>query len=246
MTPEKAGFGEQAINKIAEMALASQLKEVEQLEVQVKSDLSKLAHGEVDFIAINVNDIVMQQNLGVEKLQIQINHVSVKPLSALFGKIQLTKPSEGTARIVINEVNLNRALNSETFKKNLHNMQVFFENKRVAIALQQVKCCLLDNGNIAFNSELILDKTGKARACAFTATPCIETNGEKIVFQDVNYREGKELSPELTATLLAQVSEVLSLRSFKQKGITLRFQRLDVAAGKLTLQAAAYIEQFPS
>lgn len=245
MTPEKAGFGEQAINKIAEMALASQLKEVEQLEVQVKSDLSKLAHGEVDFIAINVNDIVMQQNLGVEKLQIEINHVSVKPLSALFGKIQLTKPSEGTARIVINEDNLNRALNSENLKKNLHNMHVFFDNKRVAIALQQVKCCLLDNGNIAFNSELILDKTGEA-TCAFTATPCIGTNGEKIVFQDVNYREGKELPPELTATLLAQVSEVLSLRSFEQKGITLRFQRLDVAAGKLTLQAAAYIEQFPS
>jgi hypothetical protein len=246
VTPEKAGFGEQAINRIAEMALASQLKEVEQLEVQVKTDLSKLARGEVDFIAINVNNIVMQQNLGVEKLRIEINRVSVKPLSALFGKIQLTQPSEGTARIVINEDNLNRALNSELFKENLHNRQVFFENKRVAIALQQVKCRLLDNGNIAFNSELILDKTGEARACAFTATPRIGTNGEKIVFQDVHNVEGKELPPELTATLLAQVSEVLSLRSFEQKGITLRFQQLDVAAGKLSLQAAAYIEQFPS
>lgn len=245
MKPEKARFGEQAINKIAEMALASQLKEVEQLEVQVKTDLSKLARGEVDFIAINVNDIVMQQNLGVEKLQIQINRVSVKPLNALFGKIQLTQPSKGTALIVINEDNLNRALNSELFKENLHNRQVFFESKRVAIALQQLKCCLLDNANIAFNSELILDKTGEA-TCAFTATPRIGTNGEKIVFQDVHYVEGKELPPELTATLLAQVSEVLSLRSFDQKGITLRFQQLDVAAGKLILQAAAYIEQFPS
>jgi len=30
------------------MALASQLEEVERLEVQLKTDLSQLAHGEVD------------------------------------------------------------------------------------------------------------------------------------------------------------------------------------------------------
>lgn len=246
MTPEKAGFGEQAINKIAKMALASQLKEVEQLEVQVKTDLSKLARGEVDFIAINVNNLVMQQNLGVEELQLKFNRVIVNPRSALFGKIQLAQPSVGTALIVINQDNLNRALNSKLFQEKLHNMQVFFENKQVTIALHQVHCFLLDNGNIAFNSELILDKTGEARAFAFTATPRIGTNGEKVVFQDVHYVEGKELPPELTATLLAQVSEVLSLRSFEQKGITVRFQQLDVVAGKLTLQAAAYIDQFPS
>lgn len=228
------------------MALASQLKEVEQLEVQVKTDLSKLARGEVDFIAINVNDIVMLQNLGVEELQLKFNRVIVKPRSALFGKIQLAQPSVGTALIIINEDNLNRALNSKIFQEKLHNMQVFLENKQVTIDLHQVNCFLLDNGNITFNPQLILDKTGKARAFAFTATPRIGTNGEKIVFQNVHYVEGKELPPELTATLLAQVSEVLSICSFEQKGISVRFQQLDVVAGKLILHAAAYMNQFPS
>lgn len=58
MTSEKAGLGEQALNKIAEMALASQLEGVERLKVQVKTDLSKLAHGEVDLIAININGLL--------------------------------------------------------------------------------------------------------------------------------------------------------------------------------------------
>jgi len=44
VTPEKP-FGEQALNRIAEMALASQLEEVERLEVQLKTDLSQLARG---------------------------------------------------------------------------------------------------------------------------------------------------------------------------------------------------------
>ncbi len=60
---EKAPFGEQALNKIAKMALASQLKGAERLEVQLSFDLNKLAHGEVDSVAINVSGLVMQQDL---------------------------------------------------------------------------------------------------------------------------------------------------------------------------------------
>jgi len=45
------------------MALASQLEEVERLEVQLKTDLSQLAHGEVDSIAINLNGLVIQPEL---------------------------------------------------------------------------------------------------------------------------------------------------------------------------------------
>lgn len=246
MTQEKSGFGEQALNKIAEMALASQLKEAERIEVQIKTDLSKLAHGEVDSIAININGLVMQQDLGVEELQLQINRVAVKPFSALLGKIQLTQPSEGIARFVINEDNLTRAFNSKSFHENMQQMQGFVENKRVAIHVQQVKCCLLADGNIAFNSELNIGKTGEAKAFAFTATPRMRTDGQGIVFQDVHYVEGKELPAELTTALIAQVSEILSLRNFEQKGMSLRLQQIDVAAGKLTLQAAAYIKQFPS
>jgi len=150
VTQEKAGLGEQALNKIAEMALASQLEEVERIEVQLKTDLSKLAHGEVDSIAISLNGLVMQQDLGLSELN-QMNRVIVKPLSALLGKIKLTQPSEGTARIVINEDNLTRAFNSESFHEKLLQMQSEVEDKRVTILIQQVKCCLLANGNIAFN-----------------------------------------------------------------------------------------------
>jgi hypothetical protein len=40
--------------------------------------------------------------------------------------------------------------------------------------------------------------------------------------------------------------ELLSLQDFEHKGMLLQIQQLDVSAGKLTLQAAARIEQFPS
>jgi len=241
---EKAGLGEQTLNKIAEIALASQLEEVERLEVQIKTDLSKLAHGEVNSIAINLNGLLMQQDLVVEELQLKINRVVVKPLSALFGKIKLTQPSTGTVSIAINEDNLTRAFNTESFHKHLHQIQSGVEDKP-AIRIKPVKCSLLADGNIAFSSEQILGKTGEAQPFAFTGTPRIGTDGKEIVLQNGHY-EGKELPPELTAALVTQVSKVLSLRNFEQKGMSLQIQQIDVVAGRLTLQAAAYIEQFPS
>jgi hypothetical protein len=240
---EKAGLGEQALNRIAEMALASQLPEVERLEVQIKTDLSKLAHGEVEAIAIKINGLVTQQNLCVEELQLQIGRVIVKPRSAIFGKIKLTQRSTGTLRIIINQKHLTRVFNSKSFHQSV-------KDKQGAIHLQQVKFELLADGNIAFNSQLILEKTGAVQPVAFTATPRIEADGQGIVLQDVLYSQGKELPSELTAALVAQVSEVLSLhdlqQNFQQKGMSLRIQQVDIAAGKLMLQAAAYIEQFPS
>ena len=82
MTTE-ARFGEQALNKMAEIALASQLKGVERLEVQIKTDLSKLARGEVDSITIKINKLLMPQELILEELQLHFNRVVVKPLSAM-------------------------------------------------------------------------------------------------------------------------------------------------------------------
>lgn len=238
--PEKSRFGEQAINKIAEVALASQLKQVEKLAVQLKIDLSKLAHGEVDSISINMNGLLMQQDLIAEELQLQINRVIVKPFSAILGKIKLTQPCTGTIRVVFNEDDLTRAFNSESFRANLP------QDKQVKIYLQQVNCHLLADGNIAFQSDLILTDTGQAQSVAFTTVPRIGNDGREILLQDVHYLDSEELAPELIAALLTQVGEFLSLRMFEQKGMSLKFQQLDVTAGKLTIQAAAYIEQFPS
>lgn len=246
MAQEKSRFGEQAINKIAEIALASQLEDVERVEVQINTDFNKLAHGEIDCINIKINGVALQQNLTLEELQLEITKVNVKPITALLGKIKLTKPAEGIVRIVINEDSLNRAFNSKAFDKYLHQSKSFVDDKQQKIHVQQVQCFLLADGNIAFNSKLILAESQENKLVAFTAIPYIENNGEKIVFQNVDYLEGKEIAPELTAALSTQMSEFLSLRKFEQKGMLLRIQQLDVTVGKLTLQATAYIEQFPS
>lgn len=167
---ETAGLGEQAINKIAEMALASQLHDAGELEVRIKIDLNKLARGEVESIAIKIAGLLMQANLRLEELQLQINRVTVKPFSALFGKIELTHPCEGNVRAVINEDSLSHALNNPSSSKNSRQTQRFDERKISEIHIQQLRCFFLADGHIVFNCEAILEKTNQAQSVAFTAT----------------------------------------------------------------------------
>ncbi|MBD2100078.1 DUF2993 domain-containing protein [Leptolyngbya sp. FACHB-261] len=237
MTQDQSKFGEQAINKIAEIALASQLEEAKQLEVRVKTDLSKLARGEIDSIAINIYSLLIEQEFYVEELNLQIGRVTVKPFSAVLGKIKLVHPSQGTLRLLISEGNLTRFLNSQPFLESLHQQQ--------SIRIEEIKCSLLADSRIVFNT-VIADEVANTKAIAFTADPYLEANGQEVALRNLRYLEGKEPPPELVKALLTRISELLSLRNFARQGMSLQIQQLDVVTGSLTLQAAAYIEQFPS
>ena len=94
--------------------------------------------------------------------------------------------------------------------------------------------------------EPIGNNTEVPQDFVLVATPEIAPEGQAILLQQVRYVEGSEPSPELTSALLARMDELLSLQEFERKGMLLQIQQLDVSAGKLTLHAAARIEQFPS
>jgi len=66
MSQGNAGIGEQAMNKVAQMAIASQLEESESLSVSLKTDPGQLAQGAVDSVSIDGKGLVMQQDLRME------------------------------------------------------------------------------------------------------------------------------------------------------------------------------------
>lgn len=73
-----------------------------------------------------------------------------------------------------------------------------------------------------------------------------EKAGLGVSLEDIQYRQGNELSLELTRALMEKASEILSLHNFEMEGIALRIHKLEVEVGKLILQAVAKVTQFPS
>lgn len=243
---DQPGLGEQALDKAAEMGLSSQLDEVENLEVHIKTDPFHLVQGGVDSVTIDGEGLVMQKDLRVEELEMEMSTVAINPLSAAFGKIELTKPTDGSAHVVLIEPDINRAFNSEYVRKQLQSQQIKVNGQPMTIEPQHVDFRLPGDGKVALNAKVLLRETGETKQVAFTAVPRVSANGQTVSLEDVQYDEGEEVSPELTKALVDQTSELLNLSNFDLEGMSLRVKSLQVEAGKLTLEASAHVEQIPS
>ena len=246
MTQENQGLGEQALNKAAEIGLSSQLDQVEELDVNIKTDPLKLMQGQVDSVDIEGEGMVMQGDLRVAEMDMHMSGVAINPLSAAFGKIELTKPAHGSAHVVLTEVDINRAFNSEYVRNQLQSQKVNVNGQPMAINPQQVDFRLPGEGKVALNATVLLSETGETKQVAFTAVPRVGANGQTVTLEDVQYDEGEEISPELTKALVDQTSEILNLSNFDLEGMTLKINNLKVEAGKLALEAEAYVEKIPT
>lgn len=245
MTLDQPDIGEQALSKAAEIGLSTQLDEVENLEVDIRTDPGKLIQGELESVAIEGKGLVMQKDLRAEELEVKMGSIAINPLSAAFGKIELTRPTDAEAHVVLTEQDIERAFNSEYIHDKLQNLEVHVNGQPLTINTRQVQFRLPGDGKIVLTAEILVNETGETKQISFTTVPRMSAGGERIVLENVQYAEGKELSTELTAALLERASELLNLRNFELEGMSLRLKGLDVHKGKLTLQATARVEQFP-
>ncbi len=244
--PDSPGLGEQALNKAAELGLSSQLDEVESLDVNIKTDPLKLVQGQVDAVIIEGEGLVMQKDLRMEELEMQMSSVAINPLSAAFGKIELTQPTEASVRVVLTEDDINRAFNSEYIRQQLQSQKIHVNGQLRTIVSQKVEFHLLGDGKVALKATVLLKETNETHQVAFSATPSVSANGQTVSLENVEYGSAEETSPELTKALVNETSKILNLSNFDLKGMTLQVKQLEVEAGKLTLQAEAYVEQIPT
>lgn len=241
----KPDLGEQALSKAAEIGLSTQLDEVEKLEVDIRTDPGKLMQGQLESVEIEGEGLVMQKDLRTEELDVQIGNIGINPLSAAFGKIELTRPTDANAHVVLTEQDVERAFNSAYIHDKLQNLDINIDGQPMTIDTHRVQFGLPGEGKIALTAEIQLKQTGETQQVSFTTVPRMSPSGERIVLENVQYSEGQELSPELTAALLDRAGELLDLRNFELEGMSLRLKGLDVKQGRLTIESTAHVEKFP-
>jgi hypothetical protein len=127
----------------------------------------------------------------------------------------------------------------------LQNLQVLVNGQPTTVSAQQVDFRLPGDRHVALKAILLLpnNQTGQVE---FSAIPEVSSNGQTVTLENVEYGEGEELSPELTAALLDQTSAILNLSNFDLVGMSLKIKNLQIDAGKLTIQAEAHLEKFPT
>ena len=239
------GLGEQALSKAAEIGLQTQLDDAEALNVSLQTDPATLIGGKVNHVTVERKGLVMQQSLRTEALKVEVGEIQVNPWKAALGDIELEHPTEASVRILLTESDIDRAFNSQFIHEQIPSMTVVLDGQSVEVTAQQVSFQLPGDGKIAIEAILVDMDQQRVGAIAFTATPAIAENGHRIELKDMQYTDGEALSPELTDSILKNISSLLDLRHFEVPSMDLKLSALTVLAGQLGLIAEAEIKAFP-
>lgn len=163
MTSNNPDLGEQALSKVAEVGIASQLDGVEELTVDIRTNPGKLIQGEVDSVAISGKGMVMKQDLRMESIEVQTAKVSINPLSAIFGNVELDQPADADAQIVLTEEDLNRAIASDYIASKLQGLKLKIEEQVHTVKLQEANIQLLAAGTMSLDISFLLEESNEAK-----------------------------------------------------------------------------------
>jgi LmeA-like phospholipid-binding len=239
-------IGEKTINKIAEMAFKSQIKNAEHLSVQVKTDPNKLSKGILESLSIDGYKLEMQKDLRLEKMQITLNNIAVSPLKALMGNVQLTQPSQGEAYVVLSENDIETALNFDNLNQQLRKYDIRFHNQRVKVRFFRIDCRILGDGRVIIKGKLQVINTQIIESICLVIKPSICKSGQGIFLGEVKCIQGEQFSAIIINSILEESTKILNLDNFLMDGISLDVKNLSMEDGKLNLLAIAKITHLPS
>lgn len=243
---EEEGLQDRAINAAAKLAISSLIDNFNTLDVSVDSDPSKLVHGELETVEISGEGMVMNQELRMEKLDIKTGKISVKPLLAAIGNIQLEEPTTAKVAVLLNEQDINEAFDSDYIQEKLQGFPVTVNGKPLTMDAHQVDFSLPGEGKVKLSIGILFRETGETRQVEFTAIPKVQADGNGVRLQDIEYLYGHKISPEMTNELLNKSESLLDISNFElSSGMSVRLQGLKIVPGQVHLDAQAYIEEIP-
>ena len=237
---------DQAISKVAELGLRSQLDEVETLNVEIDIDPLKMLAGHLNSVLIAGVGMVMKQDLRIETMELNTGSVAINPMSLAFGKIELTHPTEAQAIVTLTEADINRAFSSDFVRGKMQDLKVQINGESAIVDMHKIHFGLPGQGKILLSTEVILQNSQERKPVAFTAVPKVSSSGQQIELEEIEYVDQQELSPEFTEAMLNRAKELLDLRNFELGDMTLQLKRLAALKGKLILESEAIVTQFPS
>jgi hypothetical protein len=245
MTSDRSDLGNRALSKVAEIGIVNQLDAVENLDVDIRTDPGKMMQGKVDSVFISGTGLVMKQDLRLENLTVSIDRVSINPLSAILGNIELTHPSDAEARMVLTQTDLNRAFGSDYMQAKLHGLNVEMDGQPVTIDVRNVTIDLPGDNKLAIAGDFTIRDRPELKTISATAIPSIEADGNRIALE-ILAAEGQGLNLRLVMAIFEQLIALLDMRNFNISGMSFQLHQLEAQTGKLVIHAKAQVAQIPS
>nr|WP_242035793.1 LmeA family phospholipid-binding protein [Leptolyngbya sp. FACHB-8] len=199
--------------------------------------------GEVDGLAIELQEFLARKNLRIETFQLQIGQVTVLPKLAMKGTIQLLQPSTGELTLTLLEKQLSDFLSLQFVGE--RSQPSASANPTQNYRLHQIHAAFLPENQLQLHLDWTAASIEAVQSSTLLTTPEIASEGQ-IVNLAVQSTSGEDVPAELTTAILSPINEILSLQDFKQRGTSFQIQQIETMPEKLTLHASATIDQFPT
>jgi hypothetical protein len=244
-------LGEKTLNKIAEIALSSQLEKVEQLTVQIKTDPNRLAKGILESLEIRGQGLVMSRWLRMQKLEMILFAIAVNPFKAIMGNIQLTQPSQGNSRFFFQETDIVGAIDLSKLQKQLSQTRIRLDGQQVTVKIGSVNCQLLVDQKLQIKINFEFQEIEETRWVSLIIKPTLCAIKHAITLDDyeISPDSDRHLSSLVVPIVLAQTLHFLNLEDFKIEGFSLILTRIDIneiKIGQLLLEAKVNMTCFPT
>jgi LmeA-like phospholipid-binding len=245
MAQDPPALGDRALSKVVEIGIATQLDRSEQINVDVRTTPVDLLQGKVNSVEISGKGLVVKQDLRVETIQLSTDKVSINPLSAMFGNIELTHPTDAEARIILTEADINHAFACNYLQTKLRGLKMDLEGKAVTIDIQQATLDLPGENKFVIAATFLIREKNETKRFSATAIPRIQEDGNQISLE-ILAAEGEGLTLKLIMVIFEQLTALLDLRNFNIPGMTLQLHQLEAQPGRLVIHAKTQITQLPS
>ncbi|MBD2516151.1 DUF2993 domain-containing protein [Nostoc sp. FACHB-973] len=244
--PDEHRLEEQLLSQEAERRISEKLDEVEEIEIDIQTDLLKIVQGQADGVSVAGEGLVIQQDIRVEKITLQTDGIDINPLSALFGEIKLNQPVNAIAKMTLTEADINRALSSEFIRKQMQNFELNVDGEIVSFEPQQIQVFLPGAGKIEFRGKVLLKEMGNTRPLAYTAIARPRTHSQPAMLESFNCTEGEGVSIEIITAFMQKAKYLISIPYFTWEDMMFRIKDLKVEIGNLILMVEAQVKQIPS
>ncbi|MEH2359214.1 LmeA family phospholipid-binding protein [Nostoc sp.] len=244
--PDEHRLEEQFLSQEAEKQISNQLDEVEEIEIDVQTDLLKILQGQADGVAVAGQGLVIKEDIRIQEIKLQTDSIAINTFSALFGQIELNEPINTIARVILTEVDINRALTSEFVRSQMPNFELNVDGEIVSFEPEEIQVFLPGDGKIEFRGKVLLKEMGNTRPLAYTALLRPRTHSQPAMLESFNCTEGDGISIELVTALMQKAKELMNIPYFQWEDIVFSIKDMQVETGSLILMIETQLKQIPA
>lgn len=244
--PDQPHLEEQAVSQVAKTQLSKQVDAAEEIDVDIHTDLLKMAQGHADSISVEGKGLVTKQDLHMQEVELHTSPLDINPLSVLLGKIELTHPVDSTGRIVFTEADINQNINSDYVLSQLKPLQLDVDGQIVPIRFQRpMELKLPGDNKIIFSSNIEIPDRGKIQRVRSTSVIYPRTDEHGVLIEKFHFEEGQAITLEIMVALVEKIKELSNLRYLEFEGTAFHIRKMEVQKGSITVQIETHTEQIP-